>query len=184
MKKSIYAVAACLLLMLTGIGTASAQFSVGAELGLPSGNFSYMASTGFGVSGRYEANISNNLNWTASAGYLSFAGKDYDFGGGSIPFGNTTNFNLAGGVKYYFQEANSGFYGAADISANFLSAWGYSYNSGNGGGYNLASQSTTVIGINPGIGYRLPNWDFAARYNSLGDFSYIGLRVAYVFGGK
>jgi len=161
-----------------------AQFSAGLDLGLPVGNFSNIASTGFGLSARYEAPITGQLNWTASAGFLSFSGKTYNIVNVSIPFGNTTTIPLTGGVKYYFMEANKGFYGAADVTVNFISTYVYTYNSGNGGGYNTSSDSKTVIGISPGVGYRLPNFDFSFRYNSAGDYSYLGIRAAYVFGGK
>ncbi len=161
-----------------------AQFSAGLDLALPMGNFSDIASTGFGGSVRYDATISDKLGWSASIGYLSFSGKTYNVGNVSIPFGTTSNIPVSGGVKYYFSEAGNGFYGAVDLSANFLSTYVYTYNSGNGGGYNLSSVSQTNFGINPGIGYRLSNLDFSARYNAVGDFSYLGIRAAYVFGGK
>ena len=187
MKKSISTVAACLLLMFIGVSAANAQFSVGAELGLPSGNFSDFASTGFGGSVSYDATISDKLGWTASIGYLSFGGKTIQYNSSlSIPFGATSNIPLNGGVKYYFSEAGNGFYGGLDLSLNFLSvSYLESINNGNNGsGYTLGTQSETKFGINPGIGYRLSNLDFAFRYNAVGDFSYLGIRAAYVFGGK
>lgn len=166
-------------------GTKSmAQFSAGLDIGLPMGSFSDIASTGFGGSVRYDATISDKLGWTASAGYSSFAGKTFNFGNVSIPFGNTTNIPLAGGLKYYFSEAGSGFYGGLDLSLNFLSTYVYTFNSGNGGGYNSSNVSDTKFGVNPAVGYRLPNWDFSARYNAVGDFSYLGIRAAYVFAQK
>ena len=176
-----------LILALTACFSTSktfAQFSGGLELGLPMGNFSDMASTGFGVTAKYEANISDKLNWNAGIGYLSFSGKTFNIFNVSIPFGNTTNIPISGGIKYYFSEVNKGFYGAMDLSFNFLSTYVYTYNNGNGGGYNLSSVSQTNFGLNPGIGYRTGNFDFTGRFNMVGDFSYVGLRAAYVFGGK
>jgi hypothetical protein len=161
-----------------------AQFSAGLDLGFPMGNFSDIATTAFGGSVRYDATISDKLSWTASAGFLSFSGKTYNIGNVSIPFGNTSNIPLSGGIKYFFSEANSGFYGGLDLSLNFLSTYVYSINSGSGGGYNSASDSQTKFGFNPGIGYRLTNWDFSGRYNAVGDFSYFGIMVAYVFTKK
>jgi hypothetical protein len=160
------------------------QFSAGLDLGLPMGNFSNIASTGFGGSVRYDGTLGGKLSWSASAGYLSFSGKTYNVNNVSIPFGNTSNVPLSGGIKYYFSEVGSGFYGGCDISLNFLSTYVYTYNSGNGLGYNLASYSQTKIGVNPGIGYRLNKWDFSLRYNAVGDFSYLGIRAAYVFAKK
>jgi hypothetical protein len=163
-----------------------AQFSLGAEVGLPMGNFGDIAGAGFGGSLRYEANISDKLNWSASAGYLSFSGKTYTYPGTNvtIPFGNFSIIPITGGVKYYFSEVNNGFYGAADLGFNFISTYDVTYNSGNGGGYNLSSASTTKFGLSPGVGYRTGNWDLAARFNLISDANYLGVRVAYVFGTK
>ena len=161
-----------------------AQFSVGAEVGLPMGNFSDIAKAGFGGSVRYEATINDKLNWSASAGYLSFTGKDFTVLNVTIPFGNSSIIPLVGGIKYYFSEASNGFYGAADLGLNFISYYTYSYNSGNGGGYNSSSASETRFGFAPGIGYRMGNWDFTAKYNLISDANYLGLRAAYIFGTK
>ncbi len=161
-----------------------AQVSVGLDIAFPTDNFSNIAATGFGGSLRYENPISNKLNWTVSAGYLSFGEKVYKIGNVSIPFGNTTNIPLSGGLKYYFEEPSKGFYAGLDVSVNFLSTYEYTYNNGNGGGYNLSNSSVTKTGLNPGIGYRTTNWDFSGRYNALGDFSYAGFRIAYIFDNK
>ena len=126
-----------------------AQFSAGLDLAFPMGDFSNMASTGLGGSVRYDASISEKLGWTASVGYESYSGKTYTINNVAIPFGNTTNIPLAGGIKYYFQEGGSGFYGGLDISVNLLNTWVYSFNSGGGGGYNLAEDNNTVVGFNP-----------------------------------
>ncbi|CAN5371283.1 hypothetical protein BH09BAC3_BH09BAC3_12720 [soil metagenome] len=171
-------------ILFCGSIVASAQLSVGLDLGSPVGNFSNIAATGFGGSLRYDKTISDKLSWTAAIGYLSFGGKNYSVGNVSIPFGNTTDIPISGGLKYYFSEADNGFYGGLDLNVNFLSTYAYSYNSGNGGGYNLVTDSQTLFGISPGIGYRLTNWDFSGRYNAVGDFSYLGLRVAYVINSK
>jgi len=172
------------IISLFGSAPVLAQFSAGLDAGFPMADFANMASTGFGVSVRYDASFSDAFSWTASVGYESYAGKTYNVNNVAIPFGNTTNIPLQGGLKYYFQEAGNGFYGALDISINLLNTWVYSFNSGSGGGYNLAEDNNTVMGFNPGVGYRLSNLDFALRYNARGDFSALGLRAAYVFGGK
>lgn len=161
-----------------------AQFSAGVELGLPMGNFSDISNIGFGGSVRYEGSIKNKLNWTASIGYLSFSGKTFTVNNVSIPFGNSAIVPITGGIKYYFSGANDGFYGTADLSLNFVSFYVYSYNSGNGGGYNLASANESRLGFAPGIGYRTGNWDFSGKFNLISDLNYFGLRAAYIFGGK
>ena len=177
--KQLFTLVFGLLFMLT-IFQASAQFSVGAELGLPIGNFSGLANAGFGVSAKYEASIKDQLNWTGSVGYLSFGGKA--FLGGT--FGNVSVIPLLGGIKYYFNTAGSGFYASGDLGLNFISYSVAFPNSGNGQGVSFASASTTRFGITPGVGYRIDNWDFSGRFNFISDFNYLGIRVAYVFSGN
>ncbi len=177
--KQIYPLVIGALLFLSG-SNATAQFSAGVEVGIPMGNFSNVAGAGFGVSGRYEASIKDKLNWTASAGFLSFSGKA--FLGGT--FGNVSLVPLVGGIKYYFNEAKNGFYGTADIGLSFIN-YSVAYpNSGNGNGVTFASASTTRFGLAPGVGYRMGNWDFTGRFNLVSDFNYFGLRAAYIFGGN
>ena len=113
--KQIYTLVFGAFLFLS-VSDAVAQFSVGAELGLPISNFSNQASPGFGASVRYEASLLDNLNWTGSAGFVSFAGKAY-LGGA---FGNVSVIPLVGGLKYYFGEANNGLYAAADLGLNII----------------------------------------------------------------
>src|SRR5579859_5915206 len=166
----------CALSLLV-VAKASAQFSAGAELGLPMGNFSDVSNTGLGVSLRYEANIQDKLNWTASIGYLSFGGKPYL--GGS--FGNVSAIPLAGGIKYYLNKAGDGLYLAGDLGINFISYSVAFPNQGSGNGVTFASANTTRVGLSPGVGYRIKNWDFTGRFNLVSDFTYLGLRAAYVF---
>jgi hypothetical protein len=111
---------------------------------------------------------------------LSFGGKTFTVNNVTIPFGNSSIVPLAGGVKYYFSEANRGFYGAADLGLNFVLFYTCTYNSGNGGGYNTATATKTRFGIAPGAGYRMNNWDFTGRFNLISNTDYLGLRVAYI----
>jgi hypothetical protein len=159
-------------LFVLGVTPAFSQFSAGLEIGLPQGNWADAVATGFGASLRYEAPIQDKLNWTASAGYLSFGSKD--LGGGYKGTGSVVP--IVGGVKYYFTEANAGFYVGADLG--FYMASFKLENSGVS-----ASSSKTYFGIAPGVGYRVSQFDFSFRYNSAGDASYMGLRAAYCFGG-
>ena len=163
-------------LFVLAVAPAFSQFSGGIDLGLPSGTpFSTYSSVAFGLSARYEAPISgvDKLNWTATAGFLSFAGKSYTVSGGGVSvsgnYNSITVIPLMGGVKYYFQEANAGFYVAADLGLYLVSGGGASDNR---------------FGIAPGLGYRMDKWDFTVRLNTPSDFNYLGLRGAYIFGGK
>jgi hypothetical protein len=147
------------------LSPAFSQFSAGLNLGFPSGNWSSYESTGFGVDVRYEAPIQDKLNWDASIGFLTFSGKSY--GGGN--YNSITGIPVVGGLKYYFQQSNSGVYGGVDVGLVFWS----------GGG---SSENRFVFA--PGVGYRIPKFDFSFRYNAMSDFNLVGLRAAYIFPGK
>ena len=177
--KQLSSIIICLVLFVSA-NTAMAQFSAGLETGLPLGDFSTVSNAGFGVSGRYEANIQDNINWTASIGYLSFGGKDF-LGG---KYGTVSVIPVVGGAKYYFNEKDNGWYGAADLGFSFISYSVADPNSGNGNGVTFENSSVTRFGLSPGVGYRMGNWDFTGRFNLMSDFNYMGVRAAYVFGIK
>lgn len=149
---------------------AQGRFSVGAELGLPQGDWNDAVSMGFGGSVRYESSINENLNWMASAGYLSFGEKD-DSGL------KISMIPVLGGVKYYFNESFNGFYAGAEAGLVFAKAeldfLGES-----------VSDDETKFAFGPQIGYHLSVIDISARYFMVEDANSIGIRVAYVFGGK
>jgi hypothetical protein len=146
-------------LLVFAMTPAFSQFSAGLDLGFPSGDWSNYWGTGFGVSGRYEAQIQPKLNWTASIGFLSFSAS-------KSGYSSETIVPVTGGVKYYFQKSNAGFYGAADLGLYFPN-----------------NNAGTKFGFSPGIGYRVNQLDFAFRYNVVTDISYWGLRAAYIIPG-
>lgn len=149
---------------------AFAQISIGADLALPMGTFGDVQGMGFGVSGRYDGSINDNLSWSAGIGYISFSGKDYSIPGfGTISGTSFAMIPIQGGVKYYFTESNAGFYGAADIGIWFASSSG---------------SSGSEFGFSPGVGYRLEKFDIAARYNIVSNVNNLGFRIAYVLGGN
>lgn len=154
MKKSLFS----FLVVVASFGSAFSQgnFSAGLELGLPLGSFSDFYNLGFGVNGRYEARIQNKLNWTVTAGFVSFGSK----GGSSF-----TLIPLQGGLKYYFQKSNSGIYGNADLGLFFGSS----------------NNSETKFGFSPGFGYRSGRFDLLGRFNVVSNLNYFSLRAAYVF---
>jgi hypothetical protein len=165
-----------MLLVLTFIVAASgamAQISAGLELGLPLGDFGDGSNLGFGASARYDGAIKEKLAWTATIGYLSYGLKS-----SSGASGHTSMIPIMGGIKYYFSEDNSGFYGGADIGFVPITV------SVDVPGFGSASASETRFGFSPGLGYRLGQLDFAVRYNLISDFNTIGIRAAFVFGKK
>jgi hypothetical protein len=155
MKKIILSV--FFAIITSGFAFSQGNFSAGLELGFPLGTFSDVYNVGFGANGRYEAPIQTKLNWTVTAGFLSF---------GSKYFSSITMIPIQGGLKYYFQRSNSGVYGNADLGLFFAS--------GNGG-------SETKFGFSPGFGYRSGKFDLLGRFNVVSNLNYFSLRAAYVF---
>jgi hypothetical protein len=152
------------------ISDATAQFSIGADVGFPLGDFNTIANPGYGLSFRYEDDWQSQLNWTASLGFLSFSGKDYS--GGS--YGATFLVPFSVGAKYYFTEANKGFYGGADMGFSFVTY------TATGPIVGTVTNTSMRFQLAPTVGYRMSSLDFAARFTLEDGFNYYALRVAYV----
>jgi hypothetical protein len=174
------------------------RFSIGAELAMPMGDFADFAGFGFGASLRYEMPLGENLGVMATAGYLTFGKEELDLG----PFFGKFSYQYSMipiqlGLKYYFMDAQDGFYGALQTGVHLFSAKVEietpSYTDPLTGlvipGLSLSStESSTEFGVAPGIGYHLENVDIGLRYQLLftegTSTSYLGVRLAYVFGER
>lgn len=88
---------------------AFAQFSVGPDLGFPSGSWSDWGDAGFGASVRYESTIHANLNWTASLGFISFIGRSYNFRVPSATYTNEFISPLTGASNIIFKRPTRAF---------------------------------------------------------------------------
>jgi len=171
-KKLLYVVAAATVLSFAAFKASAAdgRLSIGAEVAMPMGTFGDAVSTGFGGSLRYEMPMGDNLGLTVTAGYITFSGKDF-FDGISFNY-----IPVQVGAKYYFQEQQNGFYGMVElgIHSGSTSAEG--------------SESSTDLSYAPALGYHLANIDIGLRYQMIAtegeSTSYLGLRLAYVLGGK
>jgi hypothetical protein len=172
MKKLLLSIVA--VVAISSASFAQGRFSVGAELGLPMGDFGDAAGIGFGGSLRYEGTINDNLNWTGTLGYLTFSEKDNSgLKVSMIP--------VQAGVKYYFTESFSGFYGAAELGVHMVK----SKFEGEFFGVPVSvSESSTEFSFAPALGYHLGAVDVALRYQIVSDANYLGVRLAYVFGGE
>jgi Outer membrane protein beta-barrel domain len=182
--------AACIALTAATTGTTQAQngrFSVGAELGMPMGDFGDAAGIGFGGSLRYEYPIGDHIGIGLTAGYMIFGGKDGGPSWKMIP--------IQGMFKFYFSENQNGFYAAAHLGVHSLK-YDFEYTS-----YTIdpvtfqlvpytvsESVSATKLSYAPEIGYHLANIDLGLRYQLIAtegsSTSYLGVRIAYVFGEK
>lgn len=147
------------------------RFSIGPEVAMPVGDWSDVVGLGIGGTVRYEGAINDNLNWMATAGYLSFGDKE-DLG---VKF---SMIPINAGVKYYFDESFSGFYAGAELGFNVVKA---KYEDT---GFGSFSASETKFGFAPMVGYHISVIDIGAKYALVSDANYFGVRVAYVFGGQ
>ncbi|HEX2617713.1 MAG TPA: outer membrane beta-barrel protein [Flavobacteriales bacterium] len=183
---------------IVGSGMAMAQenrFSLGAELALPMGDFGDAVGTGFGVTLGYEIPVGDNLGVMAQAGWMTFSGKDIDLGPfGTIEGPSFTAIPIQVGAKYYFTDNQEGFYAGLLTGVHLFTP-----EEGDG---------TTDFGVAPLLGYIIgENIDISLRYQMLfhkeeievidpftGNVlasesesttnSYLGLRIAYMFGSR
>ncbi len=176
-KLSLILAATCLIMVATASSSfAQGRFSIGANLGLPMGSFGDGVNTGFGGTVAYEAPINDKLNWTGTAGYLTFSVKGSTSGASA----STNLIPILGGVKYYMTESFNGFYVSGQLGLTIASI-SYDLTSV---GLGTGTNSETDFTIAPGVGYHLASIDIGASYQIISNANYVGLRVAYVFGGK
>lgn len=150
--------------------------SLGLEYGIPMGDDADSLSGLFGGTGRYEIPVGDAMGITFTFGYLSYLLKN-DIEGvtsGEIP--------VQAGLKYYFQDQQEGFYGMAELGVHI------NIYSSDHTGVNETTV-TTNMSYAPGIGYIIgEKVDIGIRYQlisaEVGSSSYLGFRVAYVFGNK
>jgi len=148
------------------------KLGIGVDFAFPTGNFGDYTDFGYGGSLQYQAPIVEKLNFTASAGYLNFKGKDYELPGiGTIEGGNSGAIPVKAGVRYFLAE---NFYVGGELGAAFGTTDG----------------AGTAFVYDPHIGVEFPvsdggSIDLGARYESWsnnGTSRFIGLRLAYNFG--
>ena len=188
LTKIIMAAAACLVLTAGTTKAQNGRFSVGAELALPMGDFGDGYGIGFGGTVRYEHPIGDMMGIGLTAGYMTFSGKSVDDGlGGSV---DNPNFNMIPAqafFKYYFQEQQNGFYGMINLGIHHSSIKTPEFEI-LGVTYGGETVSSTDLSYAPEIGYHLANLDLGLRYQIIAtegsSTSYLGARVAYVFGEK
>jgi hypothetical protein len=215
LAKIMMAGAACIALTAGTTMAQNGRFSVGAELGLPMGTFGDGNGIGFGGTLRYEFPLGDKMGLTATAGYLTFSGKTFSTGIPGVEDQKGPSLGIIpvqAGFKYYFKEAQDGFYAMAELGVHIGMASAPDYTDPiTGVTVDGGSSTSTNLSYAPSLGYHLANLDFGLRfqlfsqktetveltYDPATGFpngtttgsttttgSYIGLRVAYVFGEK
>jgi hypothetical protein len=191
--KIMMAAAACIALTAGTTMAQNGRFSVGAEIGMPMGDFSDGNGVGFGGSLRYELPMGDKLGLGLTAGYITFGGKSVDDGlGGTYDNPSFSVIPIQAFLKYYFNEQQSGLYGMVDLGVHSSSVKTpeISYTDPISGQVVVISpeetHTSTDLSYAPEIGYHLANLDLGLRYQIIStegsSTSYLGLRVAYVFG--
>ncbi|WP_037440606.1 outer membrane beta-barrel protein, partial [Pedobacter antarcticus] len=127
-----------------------AKLGIGADFAFPTGNTGDVYKLGYGGSLEFQTPIADRLNFTASAGYLTFTGKEYGFGGITIKARDFSAVPVKVGIKYFLAE---NFYAGGQVGASFGTSDG----------------AGTAFAYTPGIGVEFPvadkgSIDLGARY--------------------
>ena len=186
LTKIIMAAAACLALTAGTTMAQNGRFSLGAELAMPMGDFADVSGIGFGGTLRYEHPIGDAMGLGLTAGWMTFGGKDEGPSMSMIP--------IQAFLKYYFGEQQNGFYGMVDLGVHMSSftsddvTWINPVTGQEEVLYEGETVSNTDLSYAPEIGYHMANLDLGLRYQIIAtegsSTSYLGLRIAYVFGEK
>lgn len=189
MKLTKITMAVCIIALTAGTTMAqSGRLSIGVEFAQPLGDLGDNASTGFGGSLRYEFPMGDKLGITLTAGYITFGGKDIDFGGQTFEGPSMNLIPVQAGLKFYFKEQQAGLYIMGEIGAHMAS-----FGEVNG----ESPDGHTSMSYAPAIGFHMAKIDIGLRYqffslegvDDAGETStqtegYVGLRAAFVFGGE
>jgi hypothetical protein len=176
---------AAAMLLAFGSYAQSGRFSVGAEVGLPMGDFGDASGIGIGGTIGYEYPLTDNIALYARAGYITFSGKDQESFGVTVEGASTGMIPVQVGIKYYLNEVMEGFYIDAEVGVHNMRVKTPEFEI-LGVTYGGDTESETKLSYAPSIGYHLANIDISIRYQIVSTegstTSYIGARLAYVFG--
>jgi len=158
------------------------KLGIGAEFAFPTGNFGDDYKLGYGGTLQFQTPIIEKLNFTASAGYLTFRGEDIaTVGGATLRNADLNVIPVKAGINYFLAE---NIYVGGELGAAF----------------GTGDNSKTSFAYTPHIGVEFPvsdkgAIDLSARYeewstnydrpgNSNINFKsrFVGLRLAYNFG--
>ncbi len=167
------------VMLFTGVISAQDKsLGVGLNVALPMGNFGDFAGTGFGGTVVFEMEFSPQLNGTATAGYITWGGKDF----GSFSY-TYSAIPILVGAKYFFMPTG-GFYGHGQIGFYLFSV---DVESPSGNSFFTGSSSSTEFTISLGAGYEIPinenlMADIGAAYIIISDLGHVGIRAGVIFG--
>jgi opacity protein-like surface antigen len=158
------------------------KLGIGAEFAFPTGDFGDAYKLGYGGTLQFQTPIVEKLNFTASAGYLTFRGEDLGtVGGATIRNADLNVIPVKAGINYFLAE---NFYVGGELGAAF----------------GTGDNSKTSFAYTPHIGIEFPvsdkgSIDLSARYEEWSTkydlpgnanlnikSRFVGLRLAYNFG--
>ncbi|MBZ0205530.1 MAG: outer membrane beta-barrel protein [Flavobacteriales bacterium] len=185
------------------------RFSLGAELGFPMGDFGDGVGIGIGGTLGFELPVGDNLGLMAQAGYMSFAGKDVSVTVLGVTATSKTDATgiipIQVGAKYYVTDNQEGFYAGLLTGVHMTSVKVPEYNLTTGASTGTKTETNSNFSLAPLVGYIIgENIDIALRYQMIFakqetavvsglsvttesktvTNSYLGLRLAYMFGGR
>lgn len=158
MKKLLLSIA-----LVTFCLTANAQFSLGAGVGIPTGDVGEFTSTSYNLSATYMFGAESDFKFGLSASYLAFSGKTIN----EIDFGNYAWLPIATVLNYSVSDKLS-------VGSDVGYGVGLSPD-GIGGGFYLRPNITYAVG---------DRTSFNLNYSSISDdgsISSFGLGLAYQF---
>lgn len=155
----------------------STNIGIGAEIGLPSGNFTSLTGIGLGASLKFDIPVSPNLAVTLNGGYMNFFGKHNQL----LSIKDLTYAPLKAGLKYQLSET---FYAEGQIGAALALNNGqktlFVWSPGVGNLFRLSGKNKLDLGI------RYEAWtgknDNFIVLNTSNSKGFVGIRFAYVFG--
>lgn len=204
MMKASSLMSALALTIATGTMAQENRFSGGLELAFPMGDFGDASGIGFGVTLGYEIPVADKVGVMAQLGYINFSGKDVDVMGVTVEGNSMGSIPIQVGLKYYFTDNQEGFYAGllTGVHMNMVKVPDIEVVNGTVT-VGEKTETNTVFGVAPLIGMLVTeNVDIALRYQLLFDSyevvnpvtgasvkesvtnSYLGLRIAYMFGGR
>ena len=175
-------------LFASGLMAQSHQISIGADLLLLQGDFSKEFSLGVGPTVGLEVPVGDKVGITIQAGYDILMLKDEI----KEVLDGATIIPAQAGLKYYFQESQSGVYAHAQAG---IHAFSEKFKENALFGLEAETESKTNFSWGIGAGYQLSKLDIGIRYNMVmageeeggsdgeeeGEaLSYIGLRIGYI----
>ena len=178
------------------------RFSLGVELAVPVGDLGKAYSFGIGGTAGLELPFGDHIGVLVQAGYSSFMGKDITAYGVTVKNDARGMIPIQGGLKYYFSDNQEGFY-AGLLAGVHMSTVKVAYYDPSTLSLQSKTETNTNFSLAPLVGFIIgENLDIALRYQlifakepeynaSTGAIedktvsnSYLGVRLAYMFGGR